>query len=43
VPDPHCGVHLVLQTQQAADRLDAAISSSFAFGGTNAVLVFKRA
>jgi 3-oxoacyl-[acyl-carrier-protein] synthase II len=43
VPDPHCGVHLVLQTQQAADRLDAAISSSFAFGGTNVVLVFKRA
>jgi len=42
-PDPQCGVHLVLQTEQAADGLDAAISSSFAFGGTNAVLVFKRA
>jgi 3-oxoacyl-[acyl-carrier-protein] synthase II len=42
-PDPQCGVHLVLQTQQAADGIDAAISSSFAFGGTNAVLVFKRA
>jgi 3-oxoacyl-[acyl-carrier-protein] synthase II len=42
-PDPQCGVHLVLQTQQAADGLAAAISSSFAFGGTNAVLVFKRA
>jgi len=41
-PDPTCGVHLVLQTQQAAAGLDAAISSSFAFGGTNAVLVFKR-
>ncbi|HSW22500.1 MAG TPA: beta-ketoacyl-[acyl-carrier-protein] synthase family protein [Burkholderiaceae bacterium] len=41
-PDPQCGVHLVLQTQQAAVGLDAAISSSFAFGGTNAVLVFKR-
>jgi 3-oxoacyl-[acyl-carrier-protein] synthase II len=41
-PDPLCGVHLVLQTQQAADGLDAAISNSFAFGGTNAVLVFKR-
>lgn len=42
-PDPRCAVHLVLQTQQAADGVDAAISSSFAFGGTNAVLVFKRA
>ncbi|HEY6354317.1 MAG TPA: beta-ketoacyl-[acyl-carrier-protein] synthase family protein, partial [Burkholderiaceae bacterium] len=42
-PDPQCAVHLVLQTQQAADGIDAAISSSFAFGGTNAVLVFKRA
>lgn len=41
-PDAQCGVHLVLHAQQAADGLDAAISSSFAFGGTNAVLVFKR-
>ncbi len=42
-PDPQCGVHLVLQAQQAAAGLDAAISSSFAFGGTNVVLVFRRA
>ncbi|MFI4930997.1 MAG: beta-ketoacyl-[acyl-carrier-protein] synthase family protein [Burkholderiales bacterium] len=42
-PDPQCAVHLVLQTQQAAGGIDAAISSSFAFGGTNAVLVFRRA
>jgi 3-oxoacyl-[acyl-carrier-protein] synthase II len=42
-PDAQCGVHLVLQTQQAADGVNAALSSSFAFGGTNAVLVFKRA
>ena len=42
-PDPQCAVHLVLQTQQAANGIDAAISNSFAFGGTNAVLVFKRA
>jgi 3-oxoacyl-[acyl-carrier-protein] synthase II len=42
-PDPQCAVHLVLQTQQAANGIDAAISSTFAFGGTNAVLVFKRA
>jgi len=42
-PDPQCGVRLVLQTRQAADGLTAAISSSFAFGGSNAVLVFVRA
>ena len=43
-PDARCGVHLVLQAQSTMpDGLDAAISSSFAFGGTNAVLVFKRA
>jgi 3-oxoacyl-[acyl-carrier-protein] synthase II len=41
-PDALCAVHLVLQTQQAVDGVNAAISSSFAFGGTNAVLVFKR-
>jgi 3-oxoacyl-[acyl-carrier-protein] synthase II len=41
--DPQCGIHLVLQTSAAAGGVDAAISSSFAFGGTNAVLVFKRA
>jgi len=41
-PDASCAVHLVLQAQQAADGVSAAISSSFAFGGTNAVLVFKR-
>jgi 3-oxoacyl-[acyl-carrier-protein] synthase II len=42
-PDPQCGIHLLLQTSAAAGGVDAAISSSFAFGGTNAVLVFKRA
>jgi len=42
-PDPRCGVQLVLQACDAGDRFNAAISSSFAFGGTNAVLVFKRA
>lgn len=41
-PDAQCAVHLVLQAQQAAAGVNAAISSSFAFGGTNAVLVFKR-
>jgi 3-oxoacyl-[acyl-carrier-protein] synthase II len=28
---------------EAAPALEAAISSSFAFGGTNAVLAFRRA
>jgi 3-oxoacyl-[acyl-carrier-protein] synthase II len=41
-PDPQCGLHLVLQAREAGDRFDAAVSSSFAFGGSNAVLVFKR-
>lgn len=42
VPDPQCAVNLVLQPNTRTERLDAAVSSSFAFGGTNAVLVFKR-
>jgi 3-oxoacyl-[acyl-carrier-protein] synthase II len=42
VPDPQCGVRLVRQMQQAADGVNAAVSSSFAFGGTNAVLAFRR-
>lgn len=41
-PDPQCALNLVLESGQRADRLEAAISSSFAFGGTNVVLVFKR-
>ena len=41
-PDPQCGVRLVRQLQQTADGLNAAVSSSFAFGGSNAVLVFSR-
>ncbi|HTP74424.1 MAG TPA: beta-ketoacyl-[acyl-carrier-protein] synthase family protein [Burkholderiaceae bacterium] len=41
-PDPQCAVRLVLKAQQAADGVNAAVSSSFAFGGTNAVLVFTR-
>ena len=42
-PDPRCNVHLVMSASQVPVGLDAAISSSFAFGGTNAVLVFQRA
>jgi len=41
-PDPACGLNLVLGTDQAAPGLQAAISSSFAFGGANAVLLFTR-
>jgi 3-oxoacyl-[acyl-carrier-protein] synthase II len=41
-PDPLCALNLVLEPGTRATGLDAAISSSFAFGGTNAVLAFKR-
>jgi 3-oxoacyl-[acyl-carrier-protein] synthase II len=42
-PDPACGVALVREPGTLAPQLRAAISNSFAFGGTNAVLVFRRA
>lgn len=41
-PDPACPLHLVLEPGRAAPGLGAAISNSFAFGGTNAVLLFTR-
>jgi 3-oxoacyl-[acyl-carrier-protein] synthase II len=41
--DPACPIHLVLPGDTAAPTLQAAVSSSFAFGGTNAVLAFGRA
>ncbi|HUN93265.1 MAG TPA: beta-ketoacyl-[acyl-carrier-protein] synthase family protein [Burkholderiaceae bacterium] len=40
-PDPACDVPLVLEAEEAP-ALRYAISSSFAFGGTNVVLVFAR-
>lgn len=40
--DPACAVKLVTEPGCAAPHLNAAISNSFAFGGTNAVLVFRR-
>jgi len=40
--DPACAMNLVLATGGAAPHLRAAISNSFAFGGTNAVLLFTR-
>ena len=42
-PDPACRLNLVREAGAAAPDLNAAISNSFAFGGTNAVLVFQRA
>jgi 3-oxoacyl-[acyl-carrier-protein] synthase II len=41
-PDPQCAVRLVRQPGTSAPGLQAAISSSFAFGGTNVVLAFRR-
>ncbi len=49
-PNAHCssadtalGLNLVLQPGTAAPGLRAAVSSSFAFGGTNSALLFERA
>ena len=41
-PDPACPLHLVPPGGVAAPGLRAAISNSFAFGGTNSVLLFTR-
>ncbi|MEP7098896.1 MAG: beta-ketoacyl-[acyl-carrier-protein] synthase family protein [Burkholderiales bacterium] len=41
--DPACAMNLVLEPGTRAPQLRAAISNSFAFGGTNAVLLFTRA
>jgi 3-oxoacyl-[acyl-carrier-protein] synthase II len=42
-PDAACALNLVLEAGTAAPAaFDAAISSSFAFGGTNSVLLFRR-
>ena len=40
--DPACGVRLITEPGTQVPYLKAAISNSFAFGGTNAVLVFRR-
>ena len=40
--DPACAMNLVLEPATAASRLEAAISNSFAFGGVNSVLLFRR-
>ncbi|MGO4394044.1 beta-ketoacyl synthase [Variovorax sp. M-6] len=41
--DPACSLNLVTPGNSAAPELQAAISNSFAFGGTNSVLLFSRA
>lgn len=41
-PDEACNVPLILGAAQSLPSLQAAISSSFAFGGTNVVLAFTR-
>jgi 3-oxoacyl-[acyl-carrier-protein] synthase II len=41
-PDPACALNLVAPGDTAAPELHAAISNSFAFGGTNSVLLFCR-
>jgi 3-oxoacyl-[acyl-carrier-protein] synthase II len=40
--DPACGLNLVAPGDTEAPGLQAAISNSFAFGGTNSVLLFSR-
>ena len=40
--DPACRIRIVDRNEIAAPNFDAAISNSFAFGGTNAVLAFTR-
>jgi 3-oxoacyl-[acyl-carrier-protein] synthase II len=40
--DPGCALNLVRDAGAQASALRAAISSSFAFGGTNSVLLFTR-
>jgi 3-oxoacyl-[acyl-carrier-protein] synthase II len=41
--DPACQLNLVIDTMTDAPDLNAAVSNSFAFGGTNSVLLFQRA
>jgi beta-ketoacyl-acyl-carrier-protein synthase II len=42
-PDPECDLDYVPNAARATPGLEHAMSSSFAFGGTNAVLVCRRA
>ena len=41
-PDPRCAVDLVMGSARTGCRVDAVLSNSFAFGGSNACLVVRR-
>ncbi len=43
VPDPACDLDCVAGVGRDAPGLEAALSNSFAFGGSNATLVLQRA
>lgn len=43
VPDPDCDLDYVPHTGRTGQALGAVMSNSFAFGGTNAVLIARRA
>ncbi|MFZ9887744.1 MAG: hypothetical protein ACO3JL_09600, partial [Myxococcota bacterium] len=40
-PDPECDLDYIPHTSRQVD-VEAAMSNSFGFGGTNAVLLFRR-
>ena len=42
-PDPECDLDYVPNAARRNQHVELAMSSSFAFGGTNAVLVCRRA
>jgi len=43
VPDPECDLDYVPNVARTGVELEAVMSNSFAFGGSNAVLVARRA